>query len=357
MCKSVFPYQSNSELDKRFQEVKEIYTHIQDEMSKEIFINRIILSMTEDTASLRRLLLMTEDGQLFYKFLKNNSGHIWLYGAGIRGMRLRELYEDIEIKGYIDLQKKGFIKGIKIYHPSEVIIESEDIILVTNYKGVQSIVDSICEKIKISTQRIFTVEQYNKKVINKQYFDKRVISRWGMSCEGAFVDAGCYDGSDTVKYFENMNSDAQVYAFEPDKENYKNCKTMLSDYHSVKLYQMGLGEKKTQVHFSEGEGEGSRICEEGPVSIQIDSIDHIIPQNERIDMIKMDIEGSEYNAILGAKNHIKNDAPKLAISIYHKKEDIFRIPKLLLELNPDYKFMFGHYFILGASDTVLYAYV
>lgn len=68
----------------------------------------------------------------------------------------------------------------------------------------------------------------------------------------------------------------------------------------------------------------------------------------------MDLEGYEENALLGAKETIKDQKPILAVSIYHKRWDIFRIPALLLEYNPEYTFYFRHY---GTSlqETVLYA--
>lgn len=66
------------------------------------------------------------------------------------------------------------------------------------------------------------------------------------------------------------------------------------------------------------------------------------------------IEGAEYEALLGAKNTIKKYKPKCAISIYHKRCDIWEIPILLLSYNPDYKFYLRTYSFSG-NDTVLYA--
>jgi hypothetical protein len=68
----------------------------------------------------------------------------------------------------------------------------------------------------------------------------------------------------------------------------------------------------------------------------------------------MDIEGSEYKALLGAKNMIMKHKPKLAISIYHKTEDIWEIPYLIYQFNPLYKFYLKHY-SLSDNETILYA--
>ena len=59
---------------------------------------------------------------------------------------------------------------------------------------------------------------------------------------------------------------------------------------------------------------------------------------EKITTLKMDIEGFEQKAILGATNHIKNDKPKLLLSVYHNNEDLWKIPRMIEEICPGYKF-------------------
>jgi hypothetical protein len=69
----------------------------------------------------------------------------------------------------------------------------------------------------------------------------------------------------------------------------------------------------------------------------------------------MDIEGAELNALKGAERIIKEQKPKLAICIYHKPEDVWEIPNLLLDFVPDYKFYIRHCTYSSFLDTVLYA--
>ena len=68
----------------------------------------------------------------------------------------------------------------------------------------------------------------------------------------------------------------------------------------------------------------------------------------------MDIEGAEYKALLGAEQTIRKYKPKLAISVYHNRCDIWEIPKLVLSYNSDYKLYFRTYSFTG-NDTIMYA--
>lgn len=75
--------------------------------------------------------------------------------------------------------------------------------------------------------------------------------------------------------------------------------------------------------------------------IELTTIDDFVNSNKikKVGLIKMDIEGEEANALLGAKATIERDLPILAISIYHKPEDFFEI-KPWLETNfPNYNFI------------------
>ena len=71
-------------------------------------------------------------------------------------------------------------------------------------------------------------------------------------------------------------------------------------------------------------------------------------------LIKMDIEGSESQALEGAKEVITKWKPRLAISVYHRRMDIWKIAMQILEYNSGYKFYLRTYSFTG-KDTVLYA--
>lgn len=70
--------------------------------------------------------------------------------------------------------------------------------------------------------------------------------------------------------------------------------------------------------------------------------------------IKMDVEGSEENALRGAAETIANFRPKLNIALYHRNEDIFKLPLLVNGMNKRYKLYMRHHPYVPDWDTNLY---
>ena len=82
--------------------------------------------------------------------------------------------------------------------------------------------------------------------------------------------------------------------------------------------------------------------------------DYAAANGGRVDFIKMDIEGSELGALDGGAGVIEDQKPRLAISGYHKPEDLWELPRRILEINPGYKLTFGHHTPIG-WESVFYA--
>lgn len=84
---------------------------------------------------------------------------------------------------------------------------------------------------------------------------------------------------------------------------------------------------------------GGNINEDGLLEVQAVTIDDVVEKLEldQIDFIKMDIEGSERQALKGAQRTLSLFAPKMAISIYHLKNDRYIIPELVLAIQPSYQ--------------------
>ena len=175
-----------------------------------------------------------------------------------------------------------------------------------------------------------------------------------------WIDCGAYIG-DTVEAVTKASELGQdsFLNLEPDIENYKSLILLTSSLKidSVNL-QAACGARSGIAQISKSGGLSTQISKNlnqspSSTSIPIIALDEIagswLPTH-----IKMDIEGSEMEAIQGARQIIKRFRPNLAIAVYHKPKDIYEIPKYLSELVPSYQFFLRTYGAHG-YDTVLYA--
>jgi FkbM family methyltransferase len=165
-----------------------------------------------------------------------------------------------------------------------------------------------------------------------------------------FIDAGARDG-DTVLQFIDKMKDAgktykKIYAFEPSPINYSATVERLSQIRDIEIVQKGLWSCEMEMPFSEQEqfcGASSFVIEpfgSNRISVPVTSLDLFFKDAAPCDLpsfIKMDIEGSENEALKGAANIIKLAKPKLAICAYHKTEDIYELPQTILGIRDDYK--------------------
>ncbi len=98
-------------------------------------------------------------------------------------------------------------------------------------------------------------------------------------------------------------------------------------------------------------GQNKRAEELTVPSLTVDTICRDIS----VDLIKLDIEGAELSAIRGAKNTIERDKPSLAVSLYHRTEDIFTLPLLIHEYLPTHSFYLRRVPCIPMWDLTLYA--
>ena len=192
---------------------------------------------------------------------------------------------------------------------------------------------------------------YNKYYHKNQYFDKAIMT---LTDEEVYVDCGAYDGDSIRAFKNNVNDYKQIYAIEMDKNNFKKLLEYEGNNDKCIFIQKALGEKTTKMKAYIGKNSSSHLDELGEEEVEIETLDNLI--KEKVTMIKMDIEGYELEALEGARRIITSYSPKLAICMYHKFKDLWEIPLLIKEMNPDYKLYFRNYHN-SASESILYALV
>ena len=173
----------------------------------------------------------------------------------------------------------------------------------------------------------------------KHYFDLDIIP----NCNNqVFVDIGSFIGDTTLDYIETYNNYKRIYCYEITNYTMATLKNNLSKYENIIYKNKAVSNENSIMYLKNSlvNSSANQIDNNGDIEIETVSLDNDIL--EKIDMIKMDIEGSEYNALIGAKNHIINDNPILLISVYHNNEDLWKLPKLINEYN-NYNFYLRFY--------------
>lgn len=122
-------------------------------------------------------------------------------------------------------------------------------------------------------------------------------------------------------------------------------------FKNIFLLPLGVSDEEGTLFFDPNHGSASSISTSGSSKIDVVTIDETV--KEKITFIKMDLEGWELKALQGAKNHILENHPKMAISIYHNAADFRKIPEFILSLRDDYELYLRHY-SEGWSETVMY---
>lgn len=168
---------------------------------------------------------------------------------------------------------------------------------------------------------------------------------------GTFVDGGGFTGDTLEQAIALKIPFSSYHFFEPDVGNYQKAKASFGDDMRVHFYNKGLWSKEETLCFDERGSGTSEVSQDGGERIAVTALDslHLTP-----DFIKMDIEGAEMEALLGAEQTIRQHKPTLAICVYHKLEDIFTIPHFILQCNPSYILYLRHY-TDSLMETVCYA--
>lgn len=158
-----------------------------------------------------------------------------------------------------------------------------------------------------------------------------------------FVDLGAYVGDSVQDFIKTYSKDAynKIYCYEMTKETFAMLKNNLSSYNNIIYRNCAVTNEESTICIEENTESSSAnkiATNKNANHIKVASVTLDKDIKEKITMIKMDIEGSEQEAIKGSYNHIKQDCPTLLISVYHNNEDLWKVPKMINEINDNYNY-------------------
>lgn len=173
---------------------------------------------------------------------------------------------------------------------------------------------------------------------------------------GAFLDCGSYDGESAIEYMKLSNEECQVFAFEPDKENYRNLAERMKDRENVTCLNKGVYSSEKKLSFASNGDVSSSLQESGNEIVDVTTIDKTVG-SDKVAFIKMDIEGAELEALKGARKVIERDMPILAVSAYHRQEDLITLLPYIRNLcneKEKYNLYLRHHGVVQ-SELIIYA--
>ncbi len=292
-------------------------------------------------------LILYVQNQETDEIIRNNLIRFWGVDETYSLEQMREMYESEE---YNELGEslsyfKDCIEDIREHHPQYRKVY--DTYLKDN-KSKDTFLKMLYAKVFMDME--FVKDAFSDEPI---YFSEPI---WGTIQAGAYVDCGGYTGDTVLQYIAHYPQYSSIYVYEPLKEAYEKCKEELSFFlkdGTVKIFLQAAYKENTKILFNTGRKKGdSMLSKDGNTTIQGVALDHII--QEPVGFIKMDIEGSEKEALSGAQNLIQRYKPQMAICIYHLVDDFWKIPELILDICPDYEFVIRQHDPQVYSETVLY---
>ena len=169
----------------------------------------------------------------------------------------------------------------------------------------------------------------------------------------SYLDLGAYRG-DTIEEFLRYTGGRyrEIVALEPDPKTYRKLRENIV-LPGTRLFNMGIWSHDTDLPFRPSLGRGSSLGQDGTQVLPVTAIDTLF-RRRPLTYLKVDVEGAEEQALLGGENTLRRDKPKLNLALYHRSEDLFRLPLLLHRIRPDYRLYLRQHPHLPAWDLNLY---
>ncbi len=197
---------------------------------------------------------------------------------------------------------------------------------------------------QIENMKIYTCEtEIYDTWIREQYLLKGI-------CEpekgDIVISVGAFYGETSIWFSKMVGTTGMVYAFEAVAKNawVADCNCKRNKIQNVIVENICLWSSCRKI-FIQPQGAASCVSyENSGILSEAITLDVYCCKNgiEKVDFIKMDIEGAEYEVLCGAEQTIKRNKPKLAICVYHSAEDFIIVPQKIKEFVPEYKLFLSH---------------
>lgn len=179
-----------------------------------------------------------------------------------------------------------------------------------------------------------------------------------------YVDLGAYNGDTVDKFLRLTNKEFEhIYAVEPDSRSFnrmvrRNYALGRGIFHPINAVAWN---EDTTLQFRQSGGRSSTAMRENGgrygrgrvVPVQAMKVDTLL-EGKKATLLKLDVEGSEREALEGARETIAKYRPKLILSVYHRTEDLLELPLKIHDMHSGYRLYLRHHPYIPAWDVELY---
>src|SRR5712692_9593962 len=162
--------------------------------------------------------------------------------------------------------------------------------------------------------------------------------------DAVFVDCGAYDG-DSVRasLAHQQGRFGGIYAFEPDARNCERLRTYVSSLgdeaaERIHVLNAGVGDRRAKLRFDAAGNMSSSFSKAGAVEVDVLPIDEVVAANGAPVCLKFDVEGAEWEALKGCERLLAQARPLMAISVYHRPDDLWQLPLSVAARDLGYRF-------------------
>jgi FkbM family methyltransferase len=174
------------------------------------------------------------------------------------------------------------------------------------------------------------------KVNSGDVFDENIGKKISLA-----IDAGAYRGDTAEEMKAYIPSLEKIYAIEPDLRNFRKLEAYSKAESDVSVVPINAA-AWSENSFGDFNSSGNRNStisatasfEHKEASVRLLMLDSL--SSEQIDYIKYDVEGAEYEALVGSQRIIREHSPALLVSLYHRSRDIFFLINYLRKSYPHY---------------------
>jgi len=167
----------------------------------------------------------------------------------------------------------------------------------------------------------------------KGYYEPEICSYLlnNIKPESTFVDVGAHAGYFSL-FAVQLAKNGSVYSFEPEPKNFRYIETIrqLNSITNWNIYNQGVGKEAGELFFSNGPSSTTgKISNIGDFKVEVVSLDSTLANADRVDIMKIDVEGFGGRVLEGAIETIRKHRPKIMFEVHEGSDELQIVHQLL----------------------------